>query len=185
VCEIPGCVAHIKCTASISGPLCGARNRPKEDDRHHLNCWPSDSSAIWRITSYLYNCSAWRSLLLQHAPSDATYTTLWTCRQRVVVRDVLCPDPAQRCAGCISVLYALWGCIPPNIKVLKNTCDVPQASPHHALRSLSTPSSAQWLRTKKRGRRHHTRWNVVLWTHNCVHLHNDVCWTASLIACHE
>jgi len=33
------------------------------------------------------------------------------------------------CAGCISTVYELWGCIPPSIKVVENICDMPQAPP--------------------------------------------------------
>jgi len=46
------CVAHIKGTGSISGPLCEDHNRLKEDDRHHLKSWLSGSSAVWRIIPY-------------------------------------------------------------------------------------------------------------------------------------
>ena len=45
-CETPGCVAHIKCTELISGPVCGDRNGQNEDHRHHLNSWSSDSSNV-------------------------------------------------------------------------------------------------------------------------------------------
>jgi len=68
VCETPDCVAHIKCTGLISGHLCGDCNGLKEGDRHHLNSWSSGSSAIWRIISYSYNCSACHSLLLHNLP---------------------------------------------------------------------------------------------------------------------
>ena len=68
MCETPDCVAHIKCTGLISGHLCGDCNGLKEGDRHHLNSWSSGSSAIWRIISYSYNCSACRSLLLHNLP---------------------------------------------------------------------------------------------------------------------
>jgi len=51
VCDTPGCVAHIKYTGSISGPLYGDHNGPKEDHRNLLNPWSSGSSAIWRIMS--------------------------------------------------------------------------------------------------------------------------------------
>ena len=52
VCETPGCVEHIKCTGSISGPLIDNHNGPKEDDGHSLKSWSSGSSAIWRIIPY-------------------------------------------------------------------------------------------------------------------------------------
>ena len=54
--------------------------------------------------------------------------------------------PSTGCqVGCISILYALWGCIPPRIKVAKNMCDL--FSPSCAEINAHA-TSAQWPRNR-------------------------------------
>ena len=89
-----------------------------------------------------------------------------------------------RCAGCISTLYALWGCIPLGIKVLTEHLRT-AASPIMRWDHCPRNPRRSGPKTKKREQRHHIHWVVVPWIHNCKHLLNDVCWTDFPIACHE
>ena len=78
-CETPGCVAHIKCTGSISGPLYEDRNGLKEDMVHarysHITRIPPYNPHLASPQSCV--CGTTRWIMKQDRSSSAAIALVW------------------------------------------------------------------------------------------------------------